>query len=452
MYALKYSLIATAILLFLFDFFAPAAHAQSRVSYFQLANRAIAPPIFLDYHTVKSSENDETTVWFDFKIPYNTLQFRSSGSGTFASETELIITIREGELPSGDRSLSTSFLDRIFWTQRVTASSFDETSSTDKFVSGVVKKNLPPGTYHYSVRLRTDGINRDFRSLAREFTITDRTGRDSRIFFSSVSDTPTEGASTLGLGRAIPYAKDFGLFFMIPDGVGSDNLRVKVFEAERSQSEVTRRDLVFEQAFSSDDLFNAGKIEIENHENTQNVVRFAGGDTFSYAYMTIPNNRFRNTGFEVVIFDGETEIASRAFQTLWIDIPRSLLNVDVAIANMEPILDQDTFRELRRGNQQARERKFREFWNERDPEPERYFNPLMVEYFSRVDQAFRRFSTPNTPGFQSDRGKVFLRNGEPDRIERFFPTNAPATEVWTYGSRRFVFEATTGFGDYVLRN
>ena len=115
---------------------------------------------------------------------------------------------------------------------------------------------------------------------------------------------------------------------------------------------------------------------------------------------------------------------------------------------MEAILEKEEFRRVRRLNNQEKESYFREYWNSKNPTPGTEFNELMVEYYRRIDIAYERFSSATTPGYESDQGKTFLLMGEPDRITRRFPPDQPVLEIWEYGDKQIVFQATTGFGDF----
>ncbi|NIT58652.1 MAG: GWxTD domain-containing protein, partial [Aliifodinibius sp.] len=75
---------------------------------------------------------------------------------------------------------------------------------------------------------------------------------------------------------------------------------------------------------------------------------------------------------------------------------------------------------------------------------------LMAEYYRRIDHAYKKFTTENTIGFNSDRGEIYIKYGPPNDINRKFPKNGATTEIWTYPDRIFVFKATTGFGDFKL--
>lgn len=74
----------------------------------------------------------------------------------------------------------------------------------------------------------------------------------------------------------------------------------------------------------------------------------------------------------------------------------------------------------------------------------------MAEYYRRIDHTYEKFSSINQPGFETDMGKIYIRRGPPDQIERRFPSGERAVEVWKYPNKTYVFRATSGFGDFKL--
>ena len=131
-------------------------------------------------------------------------------------------------------------------------------------------------------------------------------------------------------------------------------------------------------------------------------------------------------------------------------MPTSLYNIDVAVDMLRFILPENERRELASGSAADKERKFRQFWAERDPTPETEFNELMAEYYRRIDYAYKNFSSLQVPGYDTDQGQTYILYGPPLSVERRLPPNSPAREVWEYPGRTLIFEATTGFGDFKL--
>ncbi|MBU3699352.1 MAG: GWxTD domain-containing protein [Candidatus Kapabacteria bacterium] len=96
---------------------------------------------------------------------------------------------------------------------------------------------------------------------------------------------------------------------------------------------------------------------------------------------------------------------------------------------------------------------FEEFWKGLDPSPGTIRNEAFDEYYSRIDEANKRFKSYNE-GWLTDMGRVFIVFGEPLTTERFMGPNGISRIVrWVYPNNiAFTFEDTSGFGDYRLRS
>jgi GWxTD domain-containing protein len=96
---------------------------------------------------------------------------------------------------------------------------------------------------------------------------------------------------------------------------------------------------------------------------------------------------------------------------------------------------------------------FRTFWNKRNPDTTRAFNPAMAEYYRRVDETIKRFSSANEmDGYKTDRGRIYILFGSPSITNRLLKPNSAPTEIWTYEKlkRRFTFMDQKKTGNYIL--
>lgn len=78
-------------------------------------------------------------------------------------------------------------------------------------------------------------------------------------------------------------------------------------------------------------------------------------------------------------------------------------------------------------------------------------------YMSKIEEANRRFAHGSMPGYKTDKGRVFIKYGEPQNIEREnSASNQKPYEIWQYenvpaqGNVIFVFADRMGFGRYEL--
>ncbi|MBK8943723.1 MAG: GWxTD domain-containing protein [Ignavibacteriae bacterium] len=95
------------------------------------------------------------------------------------------------------------------------------------------------------------------------------------------------------------------------------------------------------------------------------------------------------------------------------------------------------------------------FWKRRDDSPETQINEFKKIYLSRIEVANSRYRTMSTPGYKTDRGRVFTLFGEPDEVDRFpNETDTKPYEIWAFNSIEggviFVFGDFSGFGLYEL--
>ena len=94
------------------------------------------------------------------------------------------------------------------------------------------------------------------------------------------------------------------------------------------------------------------------------------------------------------------------------------------------------------------------FWNALDDDPRTPEHPVRDEYYERVTQASNYYRSSLTPrGWDSDRGRVLLKYGKPDGIDRH-PNdfNRRPFEIWRYSGSRltFVFVDISQTGNYIL--
>jgi len=95
-----------------------------------------------------------------------------------------------------------------------------------------------------------------------------------------------------------------------------------------------------------------------------------------------------------------------------------------------------------------------DFWKSRDPSPETPENEWKQEYYRRIRFANLQFANASRPGWRTDFGTVYVRNGEPDDIERYpFERDQKPYQIWFYyqQQRKFVFVDERGNGEYELQ-
>ena len=140
-------------------------------------------------------------------------------------------------------------------------------------------------------------------------------------------------------------------------------------------------------------------------------------------------------------------------KVVWFNKPFSLLNPEKAIEFLSYIESDSVISELLDEDESDYPEVLSNYWSKFDPTPETTFNEIMFEYYSRVDYAIREFkSITNNNGAKTDRGMVYIKFGNADKIERTSTSQGQVIEVWTYSKsqRSFSFIDKTGTGNFTL--
>lgn len=88
---------------------------------------------------------------------------------------------------------------------------------------------------------------------------------------------------------------------------------------------------------------------------------------------------------------------------------------------------------LRLANDLDRNKFIEEFWQKRNPEPGSIVNRFRVEHYRRIEYANLNFSTPSMPGWETDRGRIYIIFGPPNEIKVEPATkDKPPIDSWHY--------------------
>ena len=122
------------------------------------------------------------------------------------------------------------------------------------------------------------------------------------------------------------------------------------------------------------------------------------------------------------------------------------------IAILALIATPEEIDEIKNAPEAERARLWGSFWAKRDPSPGTGENEALTEHLRRVRHAVDHYPDGGA-GWQSDRGKVYIRHGEPDHTEvRVDAQSQGEYLLWYYykESLTFVFYDRMGLGEYRL--
>ncbi|REL33644.1 GWxTD domain-containing protein [Rhodohalobacter sp. SW132] len=435
---------------------------QRGTTYESLLQRSDQPSSYIT-HVILPENDGSALTGVMFRLDYDLIPFlRVRSSDTSAPEdaeyfapVHMGLEIFEGTHRTSRRSSSQdgqsifrdSFQDTIY------VQSFEETRSRLQHVEGIMSTRLQPGSYNYELQLRRAQSTREQSSTRRNISVPqyDTLGNAGLILLSEFQqDNNLVTGTFLNYGENVLYGSDYEVLVLLPD-TEDEEYHFTLHQMESGTSSDVLSDAVFRDTLRAQELFRASDFELSGRSDGVRLTMTPNDTGTRFGSISVPNSGFANARFRLQVRTSDDEvIAQRIVNSRWLDMPVSLLNIDVAINMLRFIVSDSELRRLQSGSTAEKERKFREFWEERDPTPETEFNELMAEYYNRIDYAFRNFSSLQTPGYESDRGRAYILYGEPDNVERRLPTDQPTREIWEYPGRTLVFEATTGFGDFRL--
>lgn len=134
-------------------------------------------------------------------------------------------------------------------------------------------------------------------------------------------------------------------------------------------------------------------------------------------------------------------------------IPTVPAELNQAIGPLRYIATNAEIDSLMTGTFPDRQKKFLEFWIDRAHGDTTLGDAMRNEFYKRVDFVNERFRYSITPGWETDRGRIYIIYGPPDQIDNNNQSfNSPPYQIWYYYSLklRFVFLDEFRVGDYRL--
>lgn len=433
---------------------------RGNVNYAVLANRAATPNFFFESIVLPHENEDAAQLVFIFRmensyLPFKKLSFdnkiKAPESAEFYSIARLNTEIFKGKTSKKDlKNLTT--ISRDSWQDTLFAQNYDETQSKKKFATGRLVTELQPGMYNFVLQLSLMEETDDQNSQRQDIKIENFNSKKTGEIYLIKSGNDASNLELVNMGNNVLYGEDYQALVRIPNYNDSEQYNLVINKARIERKDTVNTEVVKTVAIDKSQIFNNSTLELLDKEQATLAVNNGGG-SFTYALVNVPNSSFESSIYSIELntVSKKEPLAKKLVRSYWPDIPPSLLNLDISIKMMKFIVSEDQLKELEKGNAQEKEKKFRAFWDKRDPTPNTEFNELMTEYYNRVHYAFVEYRSPEIPnGQDTDRGEVYIKYGPPDSRDRTFPKKGKVIETWTYNNRTFVFEKGSGFSEFML--
>jgi len=378
---------------------------------------------FRYYSFADTTDRELTRVNFHFAVINDLLSFLRTDDGKFRARYEIIVLIYDKDKNAiAEKSL----------THRVLENDYKSTNNRTIPHLHELALTLPSG--FYEARIQLYDLESD-QEITREEDLHVRDMSPGKL---RISD-PVFADGLKSEGKKIIYAPN--LLNVFQDINSSFSSYVEFYPPAEAES------LQVDYKLHNKD--NQTIHELTRQFAGQNVVV----DTLSLkAILKKPGEYTLNIQAQA---GGQVEKISRSFQVFWGNMPLKTENLAFAVEQLALVANKSTIDSLREVNGEARQELFNRFWDKRDPTPKTQRNELKEEFFRRVDFANQNFTeiASGRSGWQTDRGRVFIKYGPPDAVDRRpVEVNMPASEIWTYNkeNRRYFFIDRNNDGIYRL--
>ncbi|MCL4548584.1 MAG: GWxTD domain-containing protein [Bacteroidetes bacterium] len=378
----------------------------------------------VDYANYKSAVPNKSRVDVFVKVPYSSIQFVKK-ENSYHATYDVTLTFL-------DESKKNVLFERI-WKERVKSDDFDQTLSKNNFNLSYKSYDMNPGKYFLKCIIEdSESRKTSFKEIPLTVRqISDTLGMSDVMFISDVVKDSTGEKIIPNVSTFVTNKTDSLSFFFT---IYSNKARDIVLEYSMNE-------LKSGKSFKQDDprTLKAGNNLIRHTIKNAN---FSLGDyTLKVA--------LKNKDWK------DVETTEKKFYSIIYGVPNTITDLDLAVDEMLYIAtpeELDFIKDAKTYDEKLN--RFLAYWDKKKPNPKIEENPILYEYYRRIEYANKTFKGFGA-GWHSDMGMVYVTFGPPSYVERHpMDPDAKPYEIWDYYdlNRSFVFSDQTGFGDYRLVN
>lgn len=381
-------------------------------------------PFYIDTADYLSVDSSKSRLDVFIQVPYSSIQFLKRGN-LFNASYNITLTFYGSD--------KEKILFEKMWKERLSADQFEQTISRYNSNISYRSFDLEPGTYLIKCNVEdadsrkssTKEINVELKAINASL------GISGPILVSEIIKSSEGEKIYPNVSKIVTNKQDSLKIYHEVYSSNQEQIFIEYY-IENLKSNVTTKQLL--------------PTEIQPGTNQINYtfknINFQLGD---YILKII----LKNNNWE--------EIASseKGFHSKIYGLPNIIMDLDKAIEQMIYIASPGELSHIRNGDSyEERLNRFLGFWNNKRPNTQIDENPILYEYYRRIDYANKNFKG-FSEGWRSDMALIYVTFGPPSYVERHpFDANSRPYEVWDYYeiNRSFVFIDQTGFGDYRLYN
>ena len=422
--------------------FATAALAfWSSSSSIRLPAKSQGLEFHLDTASFRAAEG-KTHQEFYYQIPFSQLAFAKSEAG-FQAEFKISATLTDD---------NGTTVHQQEWPQKLTSTSLEEIGG--HALPGQFNVALEPGEYRLRMEITDANSGKqgvaELSFEARDFSKPELCLSDLQLSTSIQPDTSSAAFvkngfnilphSTRAYGKTSPLL--YFYFEIYNLSTPADSFEVHYLISNRS-GKVLRRMPTKRALAQGSSSVEVGGLNVASFADSVLILQVEAKELNSARAASTECAFFKTMELPPAISEAEQRIQSFSKDELKAHIDR-----------IQYLLRDEDKKMLHDLEPPAQKSFLAQFWKQLDPNPQTPQHEYWKEYFARIDYANEHFTSGFTQGWKTDRGRVVIKFGIPNEVERFpTQTNSKPYEVWQYyqdGRKQFIFADIDGLGKYEL--
>lgn len=391
--------------------------------------------VYSEVHIIPSDSINK--IYYSYRIPYDRFVFVKDGD-KYTAGFRITIEVTD----SAGQYITRQNEEKI-----ISTNNFDETTANDKYVEGVLSFRTGEGFFNILPFITDENSIRDIRMHPLKFST--KLKEISKFLRPLICDSfkiscnNSQSFELTNFEGSIPFSED-NYFLIIPSSDTTlDEIKVKIFNKD---------DTVFSGIVKSYFDSDISLIECSNK-----ILIETGSKTERFRNFVVKNfsQKLKEGEFQVYVSGKGNSKPKKYFveNVKWFNKPFSLYESKNAIELLKYTANKILVDSLLGYNSKKYNEVLFNYWRKYDPTKSTEFNPLMNEFYTRVDYAMKSFSPlSGKDGADTDRGKVYIIYGKPKEIERTSNKYGRMVERWIYENpvRIFEFVEKDGTGNYTL--
>jgi len=312
------------------------------------------------------------------------------------------------------------------------------TVSADSFYKGFLRINCDSSNYKISNLIEFGNTN--FSYLFGETNLNMKDKLDSLLRVPIVSELINNNYYLAERGNMLPLSKSNFAIVLPNIDLSSDSLNLEIIQNNKVKQLSAKK-------FGYNNFVYSTK-------NSKVGLNFYKDSSLKNIYIIDVLEESIDEGELVISYTHNNKNYKNKLSVVWFNKPKSLSSNEIALDVMYTFFDKEIVDKISDLDDKDIYEGIKSFWNKNFPSKEQ-INGRMNEFFLRVDYTIDKFTVSNKlNGYKTDRGKVFIKYGEPDSINREYAERDNIIEIWYYKNinKTFIFKDISGIGNFTIVN